>query len=142
MFCPYCGTDNRPLAFRPVILACPHMFHESEGFCFRCGDCRDGRPSAAQREAQASIAKNMMGLGILAIGVASGVQYVHTNRITGNQYIASWYEEGYDVDGKHFVRGDDYVSWAQMGGSAICALGVLALMVSRFNGRKRKVKKS
>ena len=59
-FCPYCGTDNRPSTFRPGIIACPHLFHESESFCVRCGSSRDGRPSAEQRQVQAGIGKKFI----------------------------------------------------------------------------------
>jgi hypothetical protein len=140
IFCPYCGTDNRPPTFRPTILACPHSFHESEGFCFRCGDCRDGRPTAAQREAQATIGRNLFAFGLFAIIVAFAISYIHDNRYPGNQYLQPWYDEAYQADGKQALRGDEYMSWAEIGGGALCGVGILAMIVARINAGKRRTR--
>ncbi len=137
-FCPYCGTDNRPPTFRPVLVACPHRFIKGEGFCFRCGDCRDGRPTAAQREKQASIGRTCLLLGILLIVAAVAVVQIRTNALPGSVWIRSWYDQAYDAGGGKGYRGDDYVLWAQMGGGALCGIGILALLVAKLNGVRRK----
>lgn len=138
-FCPYCGTDNRPSTFRPGIIACPHLFHESESFCVRCGSSRDGRPSAEQRQVQAGIGKKFITLGVIVAGASFGAQQIHENHYPGNEYIAPYYDEVSVVDGKKSVKGDEYVSWGETGGAVLGVLGVLALIIARINaGLRRK----
>ena len=139
LFCAYCGTDNRPDSFRPMILACPHLFFENEGYCVRCGDCRDGRPSAAQRAVQASIGRKFMLGGFVVAGGAVGIQQIHQNHWMGNEFIIPWYDEATTVDGKPAMKGDDYISWAETGGGILFAIGVLASAVAWLNaGRRRR----
>jgi len=142
-FCPFCGTDNRPSTFRPAIIACPHLFHESESFCVRCGSSRDGRPSAEQRATQSGIGKKFIWLGIV-VGVASvGAQQIHANHYPGNEYIAPYYEESYSLDGKKVLKGDDYVSWGETGAGVLVGLGLVALIIARLNaGLRRKPAKA
>lgn len=126
-FCPYCGTDNRPSTWRPPILACPHSFLESEGFCLRCGECRDGRPTAAQRAKQASIGRSLFLIGLIAVGGAVGIYQIRENGFTGSKWIGTWYDAR-------------YISWAEMGGGGFCVLGILAMLVARQNGIKPKAR--
>ena len=139
-FCPYCGTDVRPPTFRPPILACPHLFFEQEGFCFRCGDCRDGRPNASQREVQNSIGKALFYFGFLVIILAVAVTQIHANNWPGNDFIKPWFDETYTDAGKVLVKGNEYVSWAQTGGGVLCGLGILARIEARLNAGKPKRK--
>ena len=141
IFCAYCGTDNRPPTFRPVILACPHKFHESEGFCVRCGVCRDGRSSAAEREVQQKIGRTFFGFGLFAIAAAAAVWQIHVNAFPGIQFVQPWYDEVYLSEGKRMLRGDDYASWTAMGGGALCAIGVAALIFSKLNSAKPRSRK-
>jgi len=102
----------------------------------RCGDCRDGRPSAAQREVQANIGRTMFGIGVFVVIAAVAVWQIHMNQWPGNEYIASWYDEAYMSAGKRVLRGEDYISWAETGGGILCVLGILASLISRFNAGK------
>lgn len=143
LFCPYCGTDNRPETFRPNIIACPHLFIEDEGFCVRCGSSRDGRHSAADRAKQAGLGKTAIKLGIFAAAASYGIQQIHDNHFTGNQLIAPWYEETTEVDGKKAFKGDDYVLWGETGGLGLVCLGIIILIIARVNaGRIRKRSKA
>jgi len=137
-FCAYCGTDNRPPQFRPPILACPHLFFESEGFCVRCGDCRDGRPNASQREVQANIGKTFLKLGVFVTIIAIAVEQIHHNQVFGNQWIQSWYDDSYMSEGKRVLRGEDYVAWAETGGVVLFGLGLMAVTIARMNAGKRR----
>ena len=141
LFCPYCGVDNRPETFRPMLLACPHRFFGDEGFCVRCGECRDGRPTAAQRAVQFGIAKKFLFLGVLSYVATIGIMQIHQNHWFGNQFIIPWYDEPYSVDGKTAFKGNDYMEWAQMGGEALSGLGVLALLAALIANRKRSKRK-
>jgi hypothetical protein len=138
-FCAFCGSDNRPETFRPGILACPHLFFQTEGFCIRCGECRDGRPTAAQRAVQASIGRTLLFFGILVAGLSFAAYQIHLNHWPGNEFIMPWYDETYSLDGKSVQKGDDYVSWGETAGAILSGLGVLASVVARVNaGRRRK----
>ena len=116
------------------------MFHESEGFCVRCGECRDGRPTAAQRRVQSNIGKTFFLLGLLAIGAAVAVSQIRLNGAYGSMWIKPWYDETYSSAGKTLLKGDDYVSWAEMGGSGLCGIGLLAMLVARINAGRRKAR--
>jgi hypothetical protein len=76
----------------------------------------------------------------LAIGAAEAVRQIRTQHLPGSTWIGSWYDEAYESGGKHLVRGDDYVSWAQTGGAILCGLGILALLIAFMNGGKRKAR--
>jgi hypothetical protein len=126
-FCPYCGTDNRPATWRPPILACPHSFVGSEGFCIRCGECRDGHPTAAQRAVQAVIGRSFFILGFVAIAAAVAVVQIRDHGYQGSAWIKTWYDA-------------NYISWAEMGGAGSCGFGLLAMLIARLNGIKRKAR--
>ena len=114
------------------------MFYENEGFCYRCGDSRDGRPTADQRGVQAGIGRSFFIFGLLIIGATFAIAQVRENGWPGVEYIKPWYDQIYEMQGKNAMRGDDYMSWAQMAGGGLCGLGVLAMLIARINGRRRK----
>ena len=77
----------------------------------------------------------------MIIALAFGTLQMHVNRYPGYEFLAPYYEESYETAGGKAMRGDDYVSWAEMGGATLFGIGLLASAVSRLNaGRPRNRK--
>ena len=135
-FCPYCGTDNRPPEYRPVIRGCVHCFVQGQQYCINCGG------TYGDRYVEVPEIQRKAGIVSIAIGAAlwlfaGFVSLVHTRgRGPLIDWINSWYNAThfeYSIYvGKHpRINGPTYISNAFLVGLFLIVLGGCLMATKR-----------